>query len=68
MRRCAALLVALLAGACAREPDPGRPLRLGYFPNVTHGQATFASWKIRHWQANVSNPRMRPKSSRIHVH
>ena len=39
MRRCAALLVALLAGACAREPDPGRPLRLGYFPNVTHGQA-----------------------------
>ena len=39
MRRCAALLVALLAVGCAREPDPGRPLRLGYFPNVTHGQA-----------------------------
>lgn len=36
------LLVAALSAAlagCAREPDPGRPLRLGYFPNVTHGQA-----------------------------
>jgi NitT/TauT family transport system substrate-binding protein len=39
VRRSAALLVALLAGGCAREPDPARPLRLGYFPNVTHGQA-----------------------------
>jgi NitT/TauT family transport system substrate-binding protein len=34
----AAVAVALAAG-CAREPAPDRPLRLGYFPNVTHGQA-----------------------------
>jgi NitT/TauT family transport system substrate-binding protein len=35
-----ALLAALaLAAACQREPPVDRPLRLGYFPNVTHGQA-----------------------------
>jgi NitT/TauT family transport system substrate-binding protein len=39
VRGGAALLVAVLAAGCAREPDPHRPLRLGYFPNVTHGQA-----------------------------
>jgi NitT/TauT family transport system substrate-binding protein len=41
--RAAALLLAaaavLATEGCKREPDPNRPLRLGYFPNVTHGQA-----------------------------
>jgi NitT/TauT family transport system substrate-binding protein len=35
---CAGLAAALLVAACARR-DEGRPLRLGYFPNVTHAQA-----------------------------
>ena len=34
----AAAATALLLAACARRDD-GRPLRLGYFPNVTHAQA-----------------------------
>ena len=32
------LATALVAG-CRREPPAGGPLRLGYFPNVTHAQA-----------------------------
>lgn len=38
----AASAVALVVGAtasCGRAPAVDRPLRLGYFPNVTHGQA-----------------------------
>ena len=31
--------IALALAACARGRDDGRPLRLGYFPNVTHAQA-----------------------------
>ncbi|BDG09317.1 ABC transporter substrate-binding protein [Anaeromyxobacter paludicola] len=39
-----ALLVALavalvLLSSCRRAPPPGGPLRVGYFPNVTHAQA-----------------------------
>jgi NitT/TauT family transport system substrate-binding protein len=34
-----ALLLLALAPGCRKEPSPDRPLRLGYFPNVTHGQA-----------------------------
>jgi NitT/TauT family transport system substrate-binding protein len=33
-----ALALALAAGGCRRD-NPEGPLRLGYFPNVTHGQA-----------------------------
>jgi NitT/TauT family transport system substrate-binding protein len=33
------LLVLLLAVACKRHPADAPALRLGYFPNVTHGQA-----------------------------
>ena len=35
------LFVALSATACRSrsQPDPSRPLRLGYFPNITHAQA-----------------------------
>jgi NitT/TauT family transport system substrate-binding protein len=35
----AAALVALAPAACRRERPPTSPFRLGYFPNVTHGQA-----------------------------
>jgi NitT/TauT family transport system substrate-binding protein len=38
MRRLA-LALALVAAACSRDRDGGRPFRLGYFPNVTHAQA-----------------------------
>lgn len=34
-----ALLLAAVAPGCRGEPPADRPLRLGYFPNVTHGQA-----------------------------
>jgi NitT/TauT family transport system substrate-binding protein len=34
-----AALAAALAAGCSREPRDDRPLRLGYFPNVTHAQA-----------------------------
>jgi NitT/TauT family transport system substrate-binding protein len=30
---------AVALAACRRAPDPNRPLRIGYFPNVTHAQA-----------------------------
>jgi NitT/TauT family transport system substrate-binding protein len=33
------LAVALALGACSRSRDDGAPLRLGYFPNLTHAQA-----------------------------
>jgi NitT/TauT family transport system substrate-binding protein len=33
-----ALTLAAPLGGCQRGGDPSRPLRLGYFPNVTHGQ------------------------------
>jgi NitT/TauT family transport system substrate-binding protein len=36
--RALALALLGLAG-CSRNEAPGRPLRLGYFPNVTHAQA-----------------------------
>jgi NitT/TauT family transport system substrate-binding protein len=40
VRRLRALALALaMAAGCAREPSVDRPLRLGYFPNITHGQA-----------------------------
>jgi NitT/TauT family transport system substrate-binding protein len=40
-RALLAALAALAAAAsgCSRAPPDDRPLRLGYFPNVTHGQA-----------------------------
>jgi NitT/TauT family transport system substrate-binding protein len=34
-----AALAASLAAGCRRAPSASGPLRLGYFPNVTHGQA-----------------------------
>jgi NitT/TauT family transport system substrate-binding protein len=34
-----ALLAGAVATGCRPEPPIDRPLRLGYFPNVTHGQA-----------------------------
>ncbi len=34
-----AVLAAALAPGCREEPPADRPLRLGYFPNITHGQA-----------------------------
>jgi NitT/TauT family transport system substrate-binding protein len=37
--RAALATVAALALACARERPADAPLRLGYFPNVTHAQA-----------------------------
>jgi NitT/TauT family transport system substrate-binding protein len=41
LRRAAgiALLAAAVAAGCARGGAPEGPLRLGYFPNVTHAQA-----------------------------
>jgi NitT/TauT family transport system substrate-binding protein len=39
MRRLTLLAGALLALACSRGRDETRPFRLGFFPNVTHGQA-----------------------------
>lgn len=39
MRRAAALLLLAAAAACRREQAAGGPLRLGYFPNLTHAQA-----------------------------
>jgi NitT/TauT family transport system substrate-binding protein len=38
LRAAAVLAAAVLAAGCNRPRDD-RPLRLGYFPNVTHGQA-----------------------------
>jgi NitT/TauT family transport system substrate-binding protein len=34
-----ALSLALALAACRRSSDPAAPLRIGYFPNVTHAQA-----------------------------
>lgn len=34
-----AAALALALGGCSRRNDPQAPLRLGYFPNVTHAQA-----------------------------
>jgi NitT/TauT family transport system substrate-binding protein len=34
--------VAALAAACTRAPPPGGPLRVGFFPNLTHAQALVA--------------------------
>jgi NitT/TauT family transport system substrate-binding protein len=39
MRRPSLAVLLVVAAACSRGGDPGKPFRLGYFPNVTHAQA-----------------------------
>lgn len=39
MSRAPALALLVCALACRRHAPPGGPLRMGYFPNVTHAQA-----------------------------